>query len=150
LIEVTVTVYVVFLPPATVRLDGETDTLKFVTARVAVVPCVTPLLVPEMFSVKLPAADAGGVTDNTLDPVPVTVAGEKLTLEPEGAPVRPRVIRPAKPFKAVRLTLYCAVKPPSTDREDGVAAIVKSGAVTVRPTLVECFSDPLLPPMEML
>jgi hypothetical protein len=111
LIAPTVAMYVVLLPAVTVCDAGVAESEKSATAmgltvRVTVAECVTMPLVPVMVNVAFPAGVALLVVTVSVDePEPLTVAGLKLAVAPEGNPVALKDTLPVKPFTALMLAV---------------------------------------------
>ena len=82
-------------------------------------------------------------------PIPVTVAGEKLTVVPPGKPVALSVTTPANPFSAPIFVVNLVALPFTTVCVEGVPAIVKSGgggcAFTTKLAIAVCVRLPLTP-----
>jgi hypothetical protein len=80
-------------------------------------------------------------------PEEASEAGEKTGDAPEGKPVAVKLTEPAKLFSAATVTLYVAVPPEMMEVVGGVTLMVKSGAVTLRVTLVLCADSSVLVPV---
>jgi hypothetical protein len=79
-------------------------------------------------------------------PEPITEAGLKLALAPDGRPDALNVTVLLKPFWEVTVTVEIPWLPRASVSEVGLAEIEKFGAVpTVNVTLVEWLNAPLLP-----
>jgi len=76
--------------------------------------------------------------------------GLKLTVVPVGAPLADRLMALLKPPLTVVVMVEVPWAPCATLTDDGAALMVKSGAVTVRVTLVVCWVPPPLPVTVML
>jgi hypothetical protein len=74
-------------------------------------------------------------------------AGEKVGPAPAGKPVAVKLTVPAKPFRGATVTVYVAVPPEMMEVVEGVTLRVKSGAVTLRVTLVLCANSSVVVPV---
>lgn len=82
-------------------------------------------------------------------PGPLTDAGEKETVTPEGSPFAVRFTEPENPFSAPTVMVDVAELPGDTTTAAGDAASVKSGAVMVRLTVAVWDRLPLAPVTEI-
>ncbi len=72
-----------------------------------------------------------------------TLVGLNVPVRPVTEPMAVRFTLPKKPFKPVTVTVEVAVEPATTERDDGLPAIVKS--VTTIMTCAERAIGPLIP-----
>ena len=68
------------------------------------------------------------VTVSVEEPDPVTDAGAKPAVAPEGNPLTEKLTMSVNPFNAFTVTVYGTFPPCTTDREVGEVEIEKSGA----------------------
>jgi hypothetical protein len=81
-------------------------------------------------------------------PEPATDVGLNVAVAPDINPLTLKLTFPANPLSPVTVTVYVALDPRVTVWEVGDAEIEKLGAgFTVKLTVVECFSPPLVPLM---
>jgi hypothetical protein len=109
-----------------------------VTARVALTEWVSEPLVPVSVKVKLPVAVLAMVVMVSVELPEVIDVGEKEGDAPTGKPVAVKPTVPAKPFNGATVTVYVAVPPEMMEFVEGATLTVKSGAVTLRVTVVLC------------
>lgn len=126
-----VIVLVGFDPDGNEIAAGEAEMVKFgsaVTLRVRAVVSVVDPLVPVIVTVTLPTvAVLEAVNVSVLPAEPVTVAGLKLAVTPEGRLLTLSTIAPLKPLMELTVTLLAALVPCSTVTPE--AAMLKPGAV---------------------
>jgi hypothetical protein len=89
--------------------------------------------------------DAAVVMLSTELPRPVTEPGVKDATTPRGVPLAVRLTIPLNPFNEPTLMVELDALPAATAKDTGDAAMVKSGATTVRVIAARCNTVPLTP-----
>jgi hypothetical protein len=126
-----VTVIAVVAEPLT--LEGEEEMVKSADAADAEtvqeidVECVSEPLVPVTVTVYVPAAAVPGLNVSVEPPLPETLVGLSVALEPEGIPETARLTVPANPLTGLTVIVLL----PAPVRLDGEAETVKSGLAVV-------------------
>src|SRR5271165_1151542 len=124
----------------------------FITASVTLVVCVRLPLVPVMVTVDVPTGVVPLVVTVSVElPDPVTVAGTKFAVVPDGNPLALSVTTPPNPFNAPILAVYVVALPATTVCVPGVAVRLKLGGggvpLTASVTPAVCVNAPLVPVM---
>lgn len=118
------------LPAVTVCEEGLTARVKSFTASDTEAECDALVLEPSIEMLEVPAGvEPEVVTVRVEVPEPEMVAGLKLAVAPVGRPLALRVTVSVKPLVGVIVTVYVAEFPTSTEAEDGVAEMAKSGVL---------------------
>src|SRR6516164_9977968 len=123
------------------------------TVSITVVVCWIPPPLPVTVMLYVPNAvlpPTAIVMVDEPEPGAAIGLGLKLTVVPVGAPLADRLMALLKPPLTVVVMVEVPWAPCATLTEVGAALMVKSGAVTVRVTLVVCWVPPPLPVTVML